>query len=229
MLVGGGLIARAFAEFGANPDIKIFASGVSNSLETSRDEFSRERNLLQSEIDGFRGLLVYFGTASIHDPSEASRPYVLHKKAMESLVAGSCRCFLIFRMPQVVGRNAKANTIIEYFHQKILAGEPFEVWGGARRRLIDVDDVAAICRAQIAKRESYNRAFDLVPPVSIGAEEIVVELASILGQSARYSLVDRGGDLELDVTPFVALAKELGMTFGADYPRHVIRKYYDPS
>lgn len=229
MLVGGGLIAKAFAEFGPNPDTKVFASGVSNSLEAAPEEFARERNLLQSEIDGFSGMLIYFGTASVHDPSEAKRAYVLHKKAMESLVAERCRRFVIFRLPQVVGRNANASTVIEYFRRKILAGEPFDVWRAARRRLIDVDDVVTICRAQIAKPESVNRVIDIVPPVSIGAEDIVAELASITGREAHYTLVDKGGDLEIDAAPFVALAKELGITFGANYPWQVIRKYHGPA
>lgn len=229
MLVGKGLIARAFADLAADPDIKIFASGVSNSLEERRAEFIRERDLLHAEIKGFRGLLVYFGTASIHDPSETARPYVRHKLAMENLVEEDCQRFVIFRLPQVVGRNAKSNTIIEFFRHQILTGEPFNVWAKARRRLIDVDDVSTICRAQIARLETCNRAIDLVPPVSIGAQEIVAELEAILGRPAHYSLIDRGGDLELDVAPFVAMTEKLGLTFGLDYPRAVIRKYYKPT
>ena len=47
MIIGNGLIAQACAQhFGDDPNVIVFASGVSNSRENSSDAFLRERQML---------------------------------------------------------------------------------------------------------------------------------------------------------------------------------------
>ena len=46
MVVGTGLLAKAFLEYENDDNIIVFASGVSNSKEISREEFDREKLLL---------------------------------------------------------------------------------------------------------------------------------------------------------------------------------------
>lgn len=49
MIVGNGLVASAFLPyFAEDPEIMIFASGVSNSRETRKEEFVREEKLLRA-------------------------------------------------------------------------------------------------------------------------------------------------------------------------------------
>ena len=50
MIVGNGLIASSFIKHD-NDDVIIFASGVSNSLETNQDKFDREIDLLKSYMN----------------------------------------------------------------------------------------------------------------------------------------------------------------------------------
>ena len=45
MVVGNGLIAKAFSHHANNPDVIIFASGVSDSACIDYREFNRERML----------------------------------------------------------------------------------------------------------------------------------------------------------------------------------------
>ncbi|UWX04318.1 hypothetical protein H1235_03550 [Pseudoxanthomonas sp. NC8] len=89
MIVGQGLLARAFASrYAADPDVIIFASGVSNSLATAAEGFERERAMLVPLLDaGTR--LVYFGSCASTPENAASTPYMRHKRAMEELVAAS--------------------------------------------------------------------------------------------------------------------------------------------
>ena len=50
MIIGNGLLAKAFIEYKNNDEIVIFASGVSNSLEEKQSEFKRETDLLKLAI-----------------------------------------------------------------------------------------------------------------------------------------------------------------------------------
>ena len=51
MIVGKGLIAKAYKNFNLHKNIIIFASGVSNSKEFRKKEFARERDLLIKNLD----------------------------------------------------------------------------------------------------------------------------------------------------------------------------------
>src|SRR5690606_10434611 len=90
MIVGNGLIASAFqsSPLKDDPNIVVFASGVSNSRETSKDEFLRERQLLLETINQGK-LILYFSTCSVYDPSQKDAPYITHKLEMEDLVRQS--------------------------------------------------------------------------------------------------------------------------------------------
>ena len=47
MVVGDGMMAKAFAAFAQEPGVVIFASGVSDSTEISAAAFEREEALLR--------------------------------------------------------------------------------------------------------------------------------------------------------------------------------------
>ena len=99
MIIGNGLIARAFSRFKQRPDIHIFASGVSNSGEVLDAAFERERNLLQDVISrNPGGRVVYFGSCGVTSDSAGLTPYMRHKLRMESLVTSS-PTGLVLRLP----------------------------------------------------------------------------------------------------------------------------------
>ncbi|MFQ6310265.1 hypothetical protein [Lysobacter capsici] len=87
MIVGNGLIAEAFkARYEHDRTVVIFASGVSNSSETSEQAFLRERRLLLETLRTAEGKFVYFSTCSLTDADRQATPYAVHKLEMESLV-----------------------------------------------------------------------------------------------------------------------------------------------
>ena len=65
MIVGNGLIAKAFDNF-KDDKVIIFASGVSNSLEQRKQEFDRE-NILSNVINENPEKIVYFSTCYFND------------------------------------------------------------------------------------------------------------------------------------------------------------------
>src|SRR3954452_3643005 len=105
MIIGSGLIARAFAaRESALDSICIYAAGVSNSTCRDALEFARERERLGAALaaTATSNRFVYFSTCSIDDPWSASSAYVAHKVAMEVLVRGHDN-HLIVRLPQIAG------------------------------------------------------------------------------------------------------------------------------
>ncbi|WP_333850847.1 hypothetical protein [Epilithonimonas sp.] len=70
MIIGRGLIASLFRDMDQE-NIIFFASGVSNSLETSPEEFLREENLIRKTFtENPDKLFIYFSTCSIYDSSK---------------------------------------------------------------------------------------------------------------------------------------------------------------
>src|SRR4051812_46597128 len=104
MVVGDGMMAKAFSAFRADENVVIFASGVSDSMEDRLAVFERERMLLQrTRQQNPDRLVVYFGTTSVFDPDRRDTPYVRHKLAMESLLELSQGPWMVLRLPLAIG------------------------------------------------------------------------------------------------------------------------------
>jgi hypothetical protein len=111
MVIGNGDIAKTLIEEGLDrDDVTFFASGVSNSQETSRAAFMREYELLAEHSKC--GLhLVYFSSLSIY---YSKTDYAAHKRSMEYEIQRLFNTFSIFRIGNISwGYNP--NTIINYF------------------------------------------------------------------------------------------------------------------
>lgn len=222
MIIGSGLIARAFGQFADDQDIVIFASGVSNSREQDPDAFARERDLLLKQLDS--GLhLVYFGSCNVVNPEQDS-PYFVHKRAMEQLVSTSGRG-TVFRLPQVVGRTRNPNTLTNYLRDCIVNDRPLTLWTRAQRNLIDIDDVAMIATRLLDGKEKPS-VLSIATPWSLAMPHLVSLFEQVLGRSARVELIDRGEEMHIDSTVAQAVAADIGLDFGPDYPLRVIQKYY---
>lgn len=225
MIVGNGLIAEAFkARYEHDRTVVIFASGVSNSSETSEQAFLRERQLLLETLRTAEGKFVYFSTCSLTDADRRATPYAVHKLEMESLVL-AYRDALVFRLPQVVGHTPNPHTLTNFIASRIANAERFSLWTKALRSLIDVDDIASIATAMIDRGFS-GQVIDLAAPGALTMMELVETMERMLGEKGNYDLVDRGGGSIPDATLAVQFANELGIDLCDDYPERVLRKYY---
>jgi hypothetical protein len=111
MVVGKGDIAKTIIDCGLDrDDVIFFASGVSNSKETSRAEFMREYELL-AEYSKCGLHLVYFSSLSIY---YSDSDYARHKRSMEYEVQRLFKTFSIFRIGNISWGN-NPNTIINFF------------------------------------------------------------------------------------------------------------------
>lgn len=223
MLIGNGLIARGFASrYASDPRVTVFASGVSNSRECDTRQFEREYRLLVDALAGEAESFVYFSSCGVL--SGETTPYMRHKRRMEELVrkrAGG----MVFRLPQVVGLTSNPTTLTNFLYARISRGEAFTVWKSARRSLIDVDDLVAICSSLIDEPPDAN-----IVPVASGRSLHMLDLVSIfervLGKRACYTVVEGGHDIVASGAICAARARRLGIRFDEGYEERLLRKYY---
>lgn len=226
MIIGNGLLARSFApRFAADPDIVIFASGVSNSLESDAAQFDRESALLHGTLSRCDGRLVYFSSCGAGELAAAPTPYMQHKARMEAAVLSSDRG-LVLRLPQVVARTENPHTLTNFIRDRILGDEPFTVWSGAERNLIDIEHIVAIGSHLITDGIRGRQPISIASEKSLPMLEIVKVFEDTLGRKGRYTVVDKVSPLHIDTTIARDIAGPLGINLGDGYVRRVIGKYY---
>lgn len=229
MIIGSGLLARAFAEkFEQRSDVCIYAAGVSNSSCTNSCEFVRERErlvaALQSAdvVDAF----VYFGTCSVADSEVQHTQYVQHKLAMEQLVAQHPH-HMILRLPQVAGHTPNPHTLLNFLYARIARSEAFSVWRSAYRNIIDVDDVATLAGLLIENQAMRHCILNLANPSSYSMPEIISEMEQVVGKQAIYDIVEQGRQYAIDVTAMLPGLALTQIRFDEHYLNLVLSKYYE--
>lgn len=225
MICGNGLIAQAFASnFDGECGYSIFASGVSNSREVNVSSFLREKKALTNFIErGYHP--IYFSTCSVYDEILHQSPYVQHKLEMES-ICSHAESFLIFRLPQVVGRTDNPNTITNFLFNKIRTSSDFDLWKSASRVLIDVDDVVSIINYMIKSMSIQNKVINIAHGFPITVLRMVQIFESILGIKAKYNLIDTGCAYNFDSTAAFKVAQQIGINFDDNYSEKLLYKYY---
>lgn len=229
MIIGTGLIANAFRhDFDADSQILIFASGVSNSSETYQIEFAREQNLLSEVISRLKNnKLIYFSTCSIYDPDLQNSPYVRHKLEMEELVK-SCPSYLIFRAPQVIGKSNNPFTLCNFLHSSILTQKLIHIWGKAKRHLIDIDDLRDLVKFFLLEENYHNQTINIAIVESASPLELIQKFENILGQTALYTVNDKGNAFEFEFHHCRIALEKLGRPLPNrdEYLDTIIKKYY---
>jgi nucleoside-diphosphate-sugar epimerase len=225
MIVGNGLLAQAFAPaFTDDPNVIVYASGVSNSRETRAEAFLREREMLTATLAQEK-LTLYFSTCSLHDLELENSPYVKHKMEMENLVRDSPR-FAIFRLPQVVGKTSNPNTLTNYLYRQITTETPFQVWLHATRNLIDVSDIASIVTHLVHSHKADGVVTNIACPFSVTIPQLVAQFEQALERRAIYTTVEAGGHYYIDASLALSIANHIGINFDEHYIKNLIRKYY---
>jgi hypothetical protein len=229
MIVGSGLIAKAFIDGGAHAlrDTCFYAAGVSNSGCQDEREYLRERDRLNAAMEGCRmgDRFVYFSSCSIADPASQGSAYVQHKMRMEDLVRERAR-YLILRLPQVAGKTPNPHTLLNYLHGRIARSERFHIWGGATRNIIDVDDIVKITMDLIATEGANVETINIANPRSSVMLDIVHALERVLDTRAVFDVLDKGARVPIDTDRITASIKRCGIRFGNAYLGNIIEKYY---
>jgi len=229
MIIGSGLIARAFERHAAMlKDICIYAAGVSNSGCSDPTEFTRDEERLRAALASLpaSARLVYFSTCSADDPSLTRSNYVVHKRRLEELVEQRPP-YLVVRLPQVAGRTPNPHTLLNYLYARITRSEKFDLWKLARRNIIDVDDAASII-LYLIRSGQVGGTVNVANPRSSSMTEIVQALEAATRHRAVYRVVDRGASYEIDTSAISHAIAELRIPFGDAYLSRTVAKYYCP-
>lgn len=226
MVVGNGMLAKAFSGFCDDDRVLIFASGVSNSLETDGGAFDREKSqLLKTRQAHSDKLFVYFGTCSVYDLDRRETPYVAHKLELEAVLEQSGMPWMVLRLPLAIGPGQSGQTLAPFLYQRISQGAPFEIWKDATRYPVDVADVLRIGRRFIDSCALWNRRIN-VALRAFPVLEFVRVMESILGKAAVYHLVPKGRHYVIHCPEVEAVARELDLDFSKGYLDRVLRKYF---
>jgi len=227
MVIGNGLIAKAFHEFANDDHFLFFCSGVSNSLCRERSEFERERNLLMEHLAKHPNkMLVYFSTCSIKDPSMKNSLYVRHKLEIEHLINARCNSYQIFRLSNVVGSSSNNVTVLNFLFNAIKTGQAFELWQNSSRNLIDVEDAVAIVTDILKTQKPLNSVINVANPHSYSVNYIVKAIEVFLGKHGHYTAIKKGQPFAIPTPEIQPIIRNLGIDFNHDYLDRLLQKYY---
>ena len=227
MVIGNGLMAQAFYRYMNDDDIFIFASGVSSSKFCTAYDCAREEALLRKSLDkcGDKILFVYFSSCSIASSNLVSDIYHTHKKKMEEIIQMNAKRYAIFRLPNVVGSVVNLDTLFYYLVDKVKKQEAFELWSGAKRNIIDIDDVVNIVNNIIDDNIFINEITNVANLNDVTVDEIVYEIAKHLGVDVQYSKIEYNDNYFIDTTKVHPIFDRLGLNFNANYLERVVIKY----
>ena len=227
MVIGNGLMAQAFYRYMNDDDIFIFASGVSSSKFCTAYDCAREEALLRKSLDkcGDKILFVYFSSCSIASSNLVSDIYHTHKKKMEEIIQMNAKRYAIFRLPNVVGSVVNLDTLFYYLVDKVKRQEVFELWSGAKRNIIDIDDVVNIVNNIIDDNIFINEITNVANLNDVTVDEIVYEIAKHLGADVKYSKIEYNDNYFIDTTKVHPIIDRLGLNFNVNYLERVVKKY----
>ncbi|RRT86729.1 NAD-dependent epimerase/dehydratase family protein [Empedobacter falsenii] len=222
MIIGRGLIANLFTEIDLD-EVVFFASGVSNSSETRKEEFLREQNLVeQTLVNNPEKLFIYFSTCSIYDSSKYNSLYVLHKLHIEEIIKQKAEHFLVLRVSNAVGRGGNPNLLMNYLSRQILNDQELVVHQHATRNLIDVEDVKKITLKYINLKK-WNKIVNVAYSENFNIPEIIQALEKNYAQFAKKIIENKGEHYSIDIHE---LDYEFELTSKESYLKNIIDKYY---
>jgi nucleoside-diphosphate-sugar epimerase len=222
MVIGQGLLAKAFNRYKDSSKVIIFASGVSNSRENDLAMFEREHAMLSS-YSNTDLKLIYFSTISVVDESLKESLYVQHKLSMEKYIAENFKNYIVFRLPNVIGHTTNKHTFFNSIRESILTNQRVKVLSNATRYLIDVDDLTEYLPQLI---EEENRK---VINVCFNNKTSVQELTEMMGDALhtpyKIELVEGGSDYEVASSTFLSYINSDAVGLQENYNYIIVNKY----
>ena len=227
MVIGNGMIAKAFESYRNQDGYIIFASGVSDSTNADAAAFEREIKLITDTIKSGKDMLfVYFSTCSIYDPSMQDAAYVKHKLQMEDLIRKNHTPFIIFRLANPIGSTHNTKTVVNYFIKNITEKHKFDVWKNASRNIIDIDDVYAICNEILQQKLFINSNVNIANPNNYPVTFIIEAIEKHFGIHGNYTLHNKGGGPIIDTAAIESLFTKFNINFDEYYLSNLLQKYF---
>lgn len=227
MLIGKGVIATRFSDYLEQKDYLIFAGSVNDSSIQDNDIIQGEERAVRAALLAHPDIpFVYFSSCSILDPDVAHTPYVMHKMRMEELITKSAKYFLICRLPQVMALFDAESSLVNFLVDAITKQKTFELWAYSQKNFIDIDDVHKIVSEILNRKAVMNKIVNVANIHKTSVQHLVKEIEAFTGMAAKYILVNRGRDFDIDVSEIKPLLKDANIDFGQGYLHSTLKKYY---
>ena len=225
MIVGNGLIAKKFHDFNI-PGVLIFASGVSNSLETNNESFLREQSLVEATIKKHpNSLFVYFSSCSIYDSSKSTSQYVNHKLFIENLIKQKTKKYLILRVSNAVGNGGNPGLLLNYLFNSALNKKEILIQKNAKRNLIDVDDIRSIIE-KIIKKNISNTTINLAYLYNFSIIDIISSIEKFTKLPLQLKFENSGQEYNINLDYAKEYFIEINKLNKDLYLEDLFRKYY---
>jgi nucleoside-diphosphate-sugar epimerase len=227
MVVGNGLLAKAFNSYSGKDEFLIFASGVSNSKTSTGQDYQKEKQLCAGLLlEHPDKIFVYFSTCSIEDPDLKTTGYIKHKLEMENLIKQGSGHYYIFRLSNLAGFSRNKNTVLNFFNDHISYDLPFECWKNAERNIIDVEDVYRVADYIMKNKIRVNHITNIANVRNYTVPYIVRCIESFHQKKAMMTEKEKGVPFKIDVSDILPVCEELNIRFGNDYLPELLKKYY---
>jgi hypothetical protein len=221
MIIGNGLMASAFINDYQDDDrFVIFASGVSNSLETDDSSFLREELLLGKTLAENKDKhIVYFTSFA------GGRKYIEHKRHMEYIIQNSDVFYTILKLPQIIGNGGNPNNLFNYLVSNIKNNKVINVWN-VYRSLIDVGDVKKIVDILIKKWSDKNTYITFPYIEKLLVKDIVYLISKALDIEPVINMTDSSEEYDLPEKTLAVdcIIKQLNIV-PEGYIERIINKY----
>jgi glycosyltransferase involved in cell wall biosynthesis len=227
VLIGNGVIANRFCDYALKSNYLIFAGSINDFAINDDAAFQNEEAALQLALaDNPDVPFIYFSSCSILDPEVGETPYVLHKIRMEKLLQSQAKFFLIFRLPEVVGLSGDESSLVNFLVDAISNKKPFEISAKAQKNLIDIDNVHTIADEIIKSNKYSNSIINIASTQNTSIYALIQNIEQFLGLKARFDKVEKGSDLDLDISEIQPLLSMLNINFDENYIPRVLEKYF---
>ena len=227
MLIGNGVIANRFCDYALKSNYLIFAGSINDFAINDDAAFQNEEAALQLALaDNPDVPFIYFSSCSILDPEVGETPYVLHKIRMEKLLQSQAKFFLIFRLPEVVGLSGDESNLVNVLVDAISNKKPFEISAKAQKNLIDIDNVHTIADEIIKSNKYSNSIINIASTQKTSIYALIQNIEQFLGLKARFDKVEKGSDMDLDISEIQPLLSMLNINFDENYIPRALEKYF---
>tara|TARA_X000001036_G_C20678300_1_gene805010 strand:+ start:113 stop:790 length:678 start_codon:yes stop_codon:yes gene_type:complete len=224
MVIGNGLLAKAFSKYRDNPSIIFFVSGVSNSSENRVAEFDREKDLLNTVVKKYSvKTLVYFSTCAFYDNYFLPNAYLKHKIKVENWIKKNVLKYHIFRVPQIIGSKNESQ-LLGFINSKIKTGEKFDLFD-IERNLIDLNYIVKVVDYIITNNFFKNQCLNISYPENIRVTKIVSIFEKIHNKKAIFDIIKIDGFLKIKNKKLINIYSKLDL-ISPDYYESKLDQYY---
>lgn len=191
MIIGNGLLGRAFLNNEQNyENFIIFVSGVSDSLNSDKASYEREKLLLIKTLkEQTTKKLIYFSSVL---SGVIDNNYYNHKLEIENLIKIHSNNYIIFRVPQIIGKSGNKNNLFNNFKNIIINGGEVTVYKDVYRSLLDVDDLVKI--VDYFKDTLNNEIINISDIEKISVLDIVTNISKVLKKTPNIKLIKKHDD-----------------------------------